>query len=310
MKKIIALVTVVLLGILASSATYTVTETEQVVITLFGKPKRVVLDAGLHMKLPLVDTVVSLEKRLLQWDGEPENMPTLDKKRIFVDTFALWRITDPRRFYESVRTIQGGHKKLDDLVDPAVRDVVTQHNLIEAIRSTDAPLQFADKEFEREQAARQTPILVGRGSLEKKILEAVRAKGPSEMGIDVVYVGFKRVDYISSVRDKVYDRMRAERERIAKLLLSEAKEQANIIRGDAQFELEEITGTQNREVAKITGQADADAIRIWQEAIGEAPDFYGFLRTMEALQAMPPGSKMVLSTNNEFLRPLAGKPAD
>jgi membrane protease subunit HflC len=310
MKKIIALVSVVLLGIFASSATYTVTETEQVVITRFGKPQRVVLDAGLHMKLPVVDAVVTLEKRLLPWDGEPENMPTLDKKRIFVDTFALWRITDLRRFYESVRSIQGGHKKLDDLIDPAVRDVVTQHNLIEAIRSTDTPLQFADKEFEHEQAARQTPILVGRASLEKKILEAIRAKGLSEFGMEVVYVGFKRIDYISSVRDKVYDRMRAERERIAKLLLSEAKEQANIIRGDAQFELEEITGTQNREVAKITGQADADAIRIWQEAIGEAPDFYGFLRTMEALQAMPPGSRMVLSTNNEFLKPLVGKPAD
>jgi len=302
------LLTPVILGVLIlAMSTYTVDETEQVVITRFGKPIKSVHDAGLHLKLPLLDTAVTFDSRLLPWDGDPENMPTRDKKRIFADTFALWRISDPMLFYTSVRTLQGGQKKLDDLVDPAVRNIVTRHDLIEAVRTTDEPLVFADEAISAENAARRTRVKYGRAVLENEILAAVQASGLSEFGITVEYVGFKRVNYTGSVREKVYDRMRAERERIAKLMVSEANEEANVIRGNKEYELEEIAAEQNREVAKIRGNADAAAISIWRQAIESSPDFYSFLRTMEALRELPAGSKLVLSTDSEFLRPLKGE---
>ena len=305
MKKLLILV--VLMSIMLASASYTVDETEQVVITRFGKPIKSVADAGLHFKIPLLDTAISFDSRLLPWDGDPENMPTRDKKRIYADTFAFWRISDPMLFYTAVGTLQGGQKKLDDLVDPAVRNVVTRHDLIEVVRSTDEPLVFADDAISAENEARRTHVVIGRAGLEAEILAAVQASGLDEFGITVEYVGFKRVNYTKSVREKVYDRMRAERERIAKLMVSEANEQANIIRGDKEYELEAITAEQNREVAKIRGQADATAISIWREAIEFAPEFYSFLRTMEALRELPDGSKLILSTSSEFLRPLQGE---
>jgi len=309
-KRLITLIVLLLIGFIGAAAAYTVDETEQVVITRFGKPIRSVQDSGLHFKLPIFDTAVSFEKRLLPWDGDPENMPTQDKKRIYADTFALWRIVDPMLYYQSVRTLQGGQKKLDDLVDPAVRDIVTRHNLIEVVRSTDKPLVFSDEAISAENEARRMRVMTGRDGLEAEILAAVRSRGLSEFGMEVAYVGFKRVNYVGSVREKVYDRMKAERERIAKLLVSEAEEQANIIRGDKEFELEEIQAVQNREVAKIKGQADAQAMRIWREAIAQAPEFYSFMRTMEALREIPPGSKMVLTTDSEFLKPLVGDIGD
>ena len=179
--------------------------------------------------------------------------------------------------------------------------------MAQAVRTTDAPLVFADEAISKENEARRTHVKFGRAMLEAEILTAVRASGLSEFGITVEYVGFKRVNYTGSVREKVYDRMRAERERIAKLMVSEANEQANIIRGDKEYELEEITAEQNREVAKIRGRADADAIATWREAIESSPHFYSFLRTMDALRELPPGSKMILSTDSEFLRPLKGE---
>jgi len=304
MKKFLAFILLVVGGIAMAAATYTVDETEQIVITRFGKAVKAVKEPGLHFKIPIIDTAISLEKRVMQWDGDPENMPTLDKKRIYADTFGFWRITDPIKFYTSVRTLQGGQKKLDDLVDPAVRNVVTRHNLIEAVRSTDTPLVFS--EGNETQGGRQAAISVGRDGMEQEILSEVASCGLDQFGIEVVFVGFKRVNYVGTVREKVYGRMQAERTRIADLLVSEAEEQANIIRGNMQYELEEIAAEQNREVAKTRGQADADAIRIWSEAIATAPDFYSFLRTMQALKDMPEGSRMVLTTDSEFLSPLKG----
>jgi len=304
MKKFLAFILLVVGGIAMAAATYTVDETEQIVITRFGKAVKAVKEPGLHFKIPIIDTAISLEKRVMQWDGDPENMPTLDKKRIYADTFGFWRITDPIKFYTSVRTLQGGQKKLDDLVDPAVRNVVTRHNLIEAVRSTDTPLVFS--EGNETQGGRQAAISVGRDGMEQEILSEVASCGLDQFGIEVVFVGFKRVNYVGTVREKVYGRMQAERTRIADLLVSEAKEQANIIRGNMQYELEAIAAEQNREVAKTRGQADADAIRIWSEAIATAPEFYSFLRTMQALEDMPEGSKMVLTTDSEFLSPLKG----
>jgi len=304
MKKLVTLILLAVVGIVAAAATYTVDETEQIVITRFGKAVKAVKEPGLHFKIPIVDTAISLEKRIMQWDGDPENMPTLDKKRIYADTFGFWNITDPIKFYTSVRTLAGGQKKLDDLVDPAVRNVVTRHNLIEAVRSTDTPLVFSVGN--ETQGGRQATIEVGRDGMETEILEEVASCGLDQFGMEVVFVGFKRVNYVGTVREKVYGRMQAERTRIADLLVSEAEEQANIIRGNMQYELEEIAAEQNREVAKTRGQADADAIRIWSEAIATAPDFYSFLRTMQALKDMPEGSRMVLTTDSEFLSPLKG----
>lgn len=306
---------VVVIGLVVlSSSLYTVSEYEWVVLTEFGKPVRVVpeLDEsgeqvtgpGLYFKTPFIQAVHRIEKRLIAWDGDPNQIPTRDKKYIWIDTFARWKVVRPLEFYTSLQgRIDYGQKKLDDIVDAAVRDVVGQYNLVEVVRTSNRDLQYESEELAAEQRERAAEIAVGR----EKMTEQVRKKASSDLdrklGIDIVDVRIKRVNYVESVRRSIYERMKSERERIASRYQSEAKEQSNIILGETNRVLAQIKGESDGRSAEIRGDADAEAIRLYGEAIAKTGEFYGFLRTLEAYKlSVDERTTLLLSTEADFLR--------
>ena len=311
MRLAIGVVIVVLIGgVVVGASTYTVPEGWQVVITQFGDLVRVRTDAGLYFKIPLIQKVHRLEKRLLPWDGDPENMQTLDKKRIFIDVWARWRIVDPMKFFRGVRTEQRGYKILDDLVDSAVRDVVARNNLIEVVRSGNRKLLYESEELARDAAANQERITVGRAKMEAEIRAVASTGLEEEYGMELTDVHIKRVNYIETVRRTVYDRMKSERMRIARLFESEAEEERNRILGLTTKELDGIKGEELQRSAEIRGEGDAQVIRIAAEAYSKSPEFYLFLRRLEAYKkTLGAGTRLVLSTENEFLRHLT-KPTE
>jgi len=297
----LVVILLILLAILGFSSLYTVDETQIAVVTQFGELKDTVTDAGLHYKVPFVQEVHFLEKRLMAWDSDPENMQTSDKKRIFVQVWARWKIADADIFYPAVRTEQGGHKILDDLVDSAVRDVVAQHRLIELVRSTNDELLYEDEEIQRNDVEE---VKKGRGDIEKQILQVASTDLAQEYGMEIKDVRVMRVNYIDSVKQAVYERMRAERQRIASLYESEAEEERNRIQGHTRRELDQIEGEMQAASAKIRGEADADVIRITAEAYNQSPEaleFFKFLRKLEVFKSsLGKDSSVVLSTDSEL----------
>lgn len=290
----------VLLSILGLASVYTVDESKIGVLTQFGELKGTVSDAGLHFKVPFVQEVHFLEKRLMAWDSEPESMQTSDKKRIFIKVWARWKIADADIFYPAVRTEQGGHKILDDLVDSAVRDVVAQHRLIEVVRSTNNELLYEDEDIQRNDLEH---VEKGRGDIEDQILKVASTNLLEEYGMEIKGVNVMRVNYIESVKQAVYERMRAERLRIASLFESEAEEERNRIQGRTRRELDQIEGEMKAESARIRGEADAQVIAITAEAYNQSPEaleFYKFLRKLEVFKnSLGKDSNIVLSTDNE-----------
>lgn len=308
-KRIVAiagLLLIVILGIVCMSSMYTIQEGKQAVITQFGKPVGEVTEAGLYFKAPFIQNVNRLEKRLLPWDGDPENMQTRDKKRIFIDVWARWRITDPMRFYQAVRTERRGYKILDDLVDASVRDVVASHDLIEVVRSSNRKLLYETEELEREAAEKHKSVETGREKMEEEILKSAgKELERGRYGMELTGVRIKRVNYIESVRNSVYERMRSERLRIAKLFESEAQEEKNRILGKMQKELEQITGQMQEKSAELRGKADAEVIEIAAKGFSQSPELFRFLRRIEAYKkSLAGGTRLILSTDNDFLRNL------
>ena len=294
----ILLVVAVAIGIYASA--YVVAEGRQVVITEFGKPVATVEEPGLKFKTPFIQKVHVLEKRLLPWDGSPESMQTRDKKRIDVDVWARWKIVEPKTFFVKVRTEQSGQKILDDLVDSAIRDVIARHNLIDVVRKSNSELQYEIEELERTQA--ETVKGHGRDDVEEEILRSVDLQ---EYGMALLRVRIKRVNYVESVRNAVYERMISERLRIARLYQSEAVEDKNRILGQTQKELDEITGEMEQKSAEIRGEADAKVIQMTAEAYGRSPDFFEFLRRLEVYKNTLRGNtRLILSTDSDLFHML------
>ncbi|MEK6239095.1 MAG: protease modulator HflC, partial [Planctomycetales bacterium] len=232
---LIALVVLAIGGACLYSSAYTIEEGKQAIITQFGKPMDAVAKSGLHFKTPFIQEVHYLEKRLLPWDGDTESMQTRDKKRIDIDVWARWRIVDPMQFFRKIRTEQMGQKILDDLVDSAVRDVVARHKLIDVVRRSNTKLVYETEELGRRTADKVAGR--GRDDVEKEILDGVDLKA---YGMELVKVRIKRVNYVASVRQTVYERMISERLRIARLYDSEAVEEQNKILGQTQKELDQI----------------------------------------------------------------------
>ena len=302
---IIITVLVVLAVIFINASLYVVQEGQQAVITQFGKPVRVVTEAGLNAKTPFIQKVHLLEKRLLPWDGDPENMQTRDKKRIFIDVWARWRIVDPMKFFQAVRTEQRGYKILEDLVDSAVRDVVARYNLIEVVRSSNRELQYETQELAEDLTDRREVITAGRAKMEAEILEVASADLKEQYGMELTVVHVKRMNYIESVRTAVYERMKSERLRIAHLFESEGQEEQNRILGLMRKELDEIEGEMEQKSAEIRGRADAEVIKIAADGYSASPAFYEFLRSLEAYQkTLAGGTRLILSSDNKFLRQL------
>jgi len=293
--------------IAALNSLYVVPEGQQVILTQFGKPiGDPVGDAGLHAKIPLVQKVNRFESRWLAWDGDAHQMPTLDKRFIWVDTFARWRIADPLLFFQRVRDERGAQTRLDDILDGETRKAIANANLIEVVRSENREFAVAAGMIAGEEADVQETISIGREKIVAEILEMSSAK-TAEFGIELVDVRFKRMNYVEEVRRSVYDRMISERQKIRDKLRSEGQGRSAEIRGSKEKELKRIRSEAYRIAQEISGAADSTATRIYADSFGRDPEFYSFLRTLESYRtAIGPGETFVVSTDGDFYRFLKG----
>jgi membrane protease subunit HflC len=308
--KLIAIAIVVLLLLmLLQSATYTVSETQQVILTQFGKPVGdPVTEAGLHFKLPFVQEVNTIDKQILEWDGRRTEMPTKDKLYISVDTFGRWRITDPLEYFRRLRDENSAQSRLEDILGSETRNAIAKHNLIEVIRTTKGRVPTRDESLDAEAAGKigvLHKISKGRKKIEEEIRTAARVK-LAEFGIELLDVRFKRINYNPSVVDKIYERMISERQQIASRFRSEGEGEAAKILGTKERDLSEIESEAYKQVQLIRGEADARAIEIYAQAYGqtaEARELYGFLKTMETYRAvLGPDTTLVLSSGSELFR--------
>jgi len=296
------------------SSIYTVSEVEQMIITQFGKPVgEPVTTAGLKTKVPFIQQVNSIDKRVLEWDGSPSDMPTKDKLYISVDLFARWRITDPLQYFLRIRDERSAQSRLDDILGSETRNAVAKHELIEIIRTTrdrvplrDALLTDAERDLKM---GSLVPIQKGRKQVEQEIFAAAAEK-VQVFGIELLDIRFKRINYNESVRPKIYDRMISERRQIAERFLSEGNGEAARIRGNRVRDLNKIQSEAYREVEEIRGLADAKATEIYAQAYNQNAEsiaFYEFTRTMESYKfIIAENTTLVLSTDSELFKFLKG----
>jgi membrane protease subunit HflC len=307
MKNILRIFTIlVVLVILAfmSGLVYIVDETRQVVITQFGKPVgRPVLSSGLHFKKPIIQQARYFEKRLLDWDGDPNQIPTRDKKYIWVDTTARWKISDALKFLQSVTNEMGAHARLDDIINSATRDAITGHVLVETVRNSNRIIESGkgDEDLIVTKEALEA-VKLGREELEKVMLEKASKLAP-QYGIELVDVRIKRINYVEAVREKVYDRMIAERKRAAEMYRSEGQGKRAEIDGQREKELKLITSKAYRIAQGIKGKADAEVVTIYAQSYGQDTDFYSFLKTLETYKnTIDEDSTIILSTDSDYYK--------
>ncbi|MGB7757058.1 MAG: protease modulator HflC [Salinisphaera sp.] len=311
----IALVAVVALaGITAASSIYTVSEVQQAIITQFGKPiGKPITTAGLKFKTPFIQKVNLIDRRILEWDGNPSDMPTKDKLYISVDLFARWRIVNPLQYFLRLQDERSAQSRLDDILGSETRNAVAKHELIEIIRTTKDRVPLRDTlltQAEREQdIGSLVPIQKGRKLVEQEIFSAAAQK-VRVFGIDLLDIRFKRINYNESVRPKIYDRMISERRQIAERFLSEGHGEAARIRGNRVRDLNKIQSEAYRQVEEIRGLADAKATEIYSSAYNQNPEaveFYEFTRTMQSYKTiLGTGTTMVLSTDSDLFKFLKG----
>lgn len=303
---------IIILGIIVivigfSGLIYTVDETQQVVITQFGEPiGESITEAGLYFKLPFVQTANYFDKRILQWDGDPNQIPTLDKRYIWVNTTARWRIVDALKFMQSVGTETGAYARLDDVVDAATRDAISNLNLVEAVRNS-------NRLYEKSVSAKVTDTIgagdssieridVGRMALTRDILKRASKIVP-QYGIELVDLRIKRINYVRDVRRKVFDRMISERKRAAEQYRSEGQGKKAEIEGQMVKELQEIRSEAYRKAQEIKGKADAEAIKIYANAYNRDPEFYSFTRTLETYKdTINADTILILDTNSDYYK--------
>ena len=302
--KNMSLVVLAVLVLLIYNCAYVVDETEQVVITQFGRVVgKPVTEPGLKFKLPFVQKAIVFPKNLLTWDGDPGQVPTKDKTYIYVDTFARWKIVDPVKFFQAVTTEYAALERLDDIIDPAVRNLIAEYPLVESVRNTDRPMDRFETGAEEETQARgDYKIELGRDQITKEIVKQAKEK-LVKFGIELVDVKIKRINYIENVRQAVYGRMIAERNQIAEKYRAEGKGEASNIRGEKEKELQVIKSEAYKAAQQIKGEADAKASQIYADAYGADPEFYSFLKTLEVYRAtLQKDSTLILSTDSDFMK--------
>ncbi|NCO59072.1 MAG: protease modulator HflC [Deltaproteobacteria bacterium CG_4_8_14_3_um_filter_51_11] len=286
------------------SGAYVVDETEQAIITQFGRAVgEAKTSPGLYFKVPLIQQANYFPKNLLQWDGDPGQIPTLDKTYIWVDTFARWKIVDPLKFFQTVNNVTSALARLDDILDAAVRNYITSYPLLETVRVTNRKLDTFEVGIGDNQEERITRnISTGRKQIIKQVQEQARPK-LAEFGIQLVDVKIKRLNYVEEVQQSVYSRMIAERKQIAEKFRSEGKGEASKIAGNREKELKKITSEAYKISQEIKGKADAEAAAIYAEALGRDPQFYSFIKTLEIYkETMDKNTSLILSTDSEFLQ--------
>jgi membrane protease subunit HflC len=306
MQVLLALIVVA--ALVSSGAFYVVREGEQVVITQFGKPVgEPVKDAGLNFKIPFIQAVNRFEKRLLNWDGSPNQIPTKDKKLIWVDTTARWRISDPLLYLTRVTTKTTALSRLDGIIDSVVRDAVSENDLVELVRSEGWAGAVGEKVSDAGYAQKEVeevsrPLKVGREKITRAMLQSASKLTP-EFGIELVDVRIKRINYVDSVLQKVFERMISERKRIAAQYRSEGEGEAARINGEMQKELKRISSEAFRTAQEVRGKADAKATKIYGDAYSRDPEFYSFSRTLELYRVQEQNkTRMILTTDSDFYK--------
>ncbi len=300
----IVVIAALLALIILSDAYYIVSETNQVILTQFGEPVGgAIMTPGLHVKLPFIQKTHVFEKRWLEWDGDSNQIPTKDKKYIWVDTYARWRISDPLVFFQRVRDERGAYSRLDDIIDGETRNAIANHALIEIVRTSNRPFETTGElqEF-LDVATVLEKVEVGREKLNAIILKAASAITP-EYGIELRDVKLKRVNYVDDVQRKVFDRMISERKRIAERYRSEGDGKSAEIRGQREREAKRIESEAYRQGQEIMGKADAEATQIYANAYNRDPAFYQFVKTLDIYrEIMGRETVLILSTDAEFLK--------
>jgi membrane protease subunit HflC len=298
---------VAIMGIVYLSA-YTVDETKQAVVTRFERVVRVEARPGLRFKIPFFEIAILYPKNLQNWNGKKEEIPTLEKTYIYVDAFARWKIVDPNVFFQTVRYLHTAQDRLSETINATVRDVITDYRLIEAVRMSNRELGLEEGLLEEGGKKQETKyaIQTGRENLTKQIFAQAKPQ-VAELGIELVDVKIKRINYVEKVRKSVYDRMIAERNQIAEKYRSEGHGEARKILGQKEKELKEITSMAYKTAQEIKGKADAEAVKIYAKAYGVDPEFYSFTKTLEIYNtALDDKSSVVLSTDSEFFKYFKG----
>lgn len=294
--------------VVGSSALFTIDEAEQAIIVQFGAPVGdPITSPGLHFKIPFIQEVRRFDKRLLSWDGDPNQIPTRGEQFISVDTTARWRIADPLVFLQRVQNERGATLRLNDILDSVVRDKISASDLVEIVRSKD--WKVSEEDLLRAQVAAEgdeeillQQVISGRGELVKSILETARKIVP-DFGIELVDIRIKRIDYVDEVQERVFERMIAERQRIAEQFRSEGQGRAAEIDGETQMMLAKITSEAQRQAEVIRGEADAEATRIYNEAFGADPEFYAFFRTLESYaSSLGERASLILDVDSDYFQ--------
>lgn len=290
----------ILVIVILFNSLFILEEGKQVIITQFGNPVGgAIKDAGLHIKLPFVQKVHYFEKRILEWDGDPKQIPTADKRYIWLDIFSRWQIVDPLKFFQTVQMEKFAQGRLDDILSGSARDIVSANELIQVVRSTDRKMAFSE---DIEVSSENNIISIGREGIEKKIFK-LAAPAIAEYGIDLIDVKVKRVNYVTEVRQKVYERMISERQRIAEKYRSRGKGKKAEIDGKRQRELDNIESQAYKLSQQIVGEADAKATKIYANAYNSDPSFYQFIKTLETYKkTLNKKSTIILSTKSDFYK--------
>ena len=292
----------VLFIILISQSTFIVQEKDQVIVTQFGKPVgHPVLTPGINFKIPFIQTANFFERRYMEWDGEPNQITTKDKKFIYVDTYARWQITDPLQFFKRLTNERGAQSRLDDILDGATRNFIAKNNIEEAVRSSNRTPLSADSLIKDS----LVNIFVGRAEIQKQILAEANIQ-TADLGIEILDFRFKRINYVKEVQDQVFERMKSERYRIADKFRSEGQGEASRINGQKERDLKVIQSEAFRTAEEIMGKADAEAASIYAGAYnksGQAKSLYAFLKSMETLEnTLSSKTSVILNTDNELYK--------
>lgn len=303
MIKFIVMIIAIIVFVVLIDAIYIVSETNQVIITQFGQPiGGAITSPGLHLKVPFIQKAHYFEKRWLEWDGDPNQIPTRDKKYIWVDTYARWRIADPLVFYQRVRDERGAQSRLDDIIDGETRNTLAKFDLIEVVRSSNREFEVTEETVKSEVTEDLGEIKVGRNRIAEMILESASRITP-QFGVELKDMRIKRINYVDEVQRKVFDRMIAERKRIASKYRSEGDGRSAEIRGEKEKELKRIQSEAYRKAQEIKGKADAEATKIYAQAYSLDPNFYQFLKTLETYRtSFDSETWLILSLDSEFLR--------
>jgi len=288
--------------VVVSAAAFRVGEAEQVVITQFGDPIGApIATPGLHFKMPFIQQANYFDKRFLEWDGNPNQVPTKDKRFIWVDTYARWRIVDPLRFFQRLRDERGAQSRLDDILDGETRNAVARYDLIELVRNSNRSPDDIPIEAEEEEVILNV-IEKGRDQVSREILERA-AERTADLGIELLDLRIKRINYVEEVQQDVFARMIAERQRIAELYRSEGQGEAARIQGERERDLQRIQSEAFRTAEEIRGKADASATDVYAAAYGRDADFYSFTRSLETYEkVIDPATTLIIGTDSEFLR--------